>query len=100
MPSDHFWLITALKAADNVVEGDHSNDKGKEETECCEESVINKRIPLPPFGLTTYKMQGDLWSKTGFDQDRLFYLKKAAASWLQQLSVDHHDYNFFLNSSF
>ncbi|CAD5317071.1 unnamed protein product [Arabidopsis thaliana] len=83
---------------DNVVEGDQSNNN--EETEFCEDSVINKRMPLPPFGVTTYKMQGDLWGKTGFDQDRLLYLQSAADSWLKQLNVDHHDYNFFLNSSF
>ncbi|XP_020865617.1 uncharacterized protein LOC9324976 isoform X2 [Arabidopsis lyrata subsp. lyrata] len=85
---------------DNVVEGDQSNNTGNEETEFCEESVINKRIPLPPFGVATYKMQGDLWGMTGFDQDRLVYLQSAADSWLKQLNVDHHDYNFFLNSSF
>ncbi|KAL1194095.1 hypothetical protein V5N11_014130 [Cardamine amara subsp. amara] len=85
---------------DNVVEGDQSNNIGEDETECCEESVMNKRIPLPPFGLTTYKMQGDLWGKTGYDQDRLVYLQSAADSWLKQLNVDHHDYNFFINSSF
>lgn len=94
-------FLTLFKDADNVVEGDHSNNnKGEEETECFEESVINKRIPLPPFGLATYKMQGDLWGKTGFDKDRLVYLQSAADSWLKQLNVEHHDYNFFINSSF
>ncbi|XP_013649605.1 uncharacterized protein BNAA07G30660D isoform X2 [Brassica napus] len=82
---------------DNVVEGDSSNNKVMEETDCC---VVNKRIPLPPFGLAAYKMQGDLWGKTGFDQDRLVYLQSAADSWLKQLNVDHHDYNFFINSNF
>ncbi|XP_010416108.1 PREDICTED: uncharacterized protein LOC104702015 isoform X1 [Camelina sativa] len=94
-------LSSTFQAADNVVEGDQSNNKDQEETEeCDEESVVNKRIPLPPFALASYKMQGDLWSKTGFDQDRLSYLQKAADSWLKQLNVDHHDYNFFINSSF
>lgn len=79
---------------DNVVVG------GQEETECCEEFIMNKRIPLPPFGLATYKMQGDLWAKTGFEQDRLVYLQSAADSWLKQLNADHHDFNFFLNSNF
>ncbi|KFK41756.1 hypothetical protein AALP_AA2G168000 [Arabis alpina] len=88
---------------DNLVEGDTSNNnKDKEEEEECfeEEPIITKRIPLPPFGLSTYKMQGDLWKKTGFDQDRLLYLQSAAESWLKQLNVEHHDFNFFLNSSF
>ncbi|CAN8239625.1 unnamed protein product [Cochlearia groenlandica] len=80
---------------DNAMEGD------KEETEeFYKESATSKRVPLPLFGLATYKMQGDLWGKTGFDQDRLVYLQSAADSWLKQLNVDHHDYNFFVNSSF
>ncbi|XP_024007875.1 uncharacterized protein LOC18009337 isoform X2 [Eutrema salsugineum] len=86
---------------DNVVEGDHSNNKCRAGTLCCEEEpIINKRIPLPPFGVATYKMQGDLWGKTGFDQDRLVYLLSAADSWLKQLNVDHHDFNYFVNPSF
>ncbi|XP_023643585.1 uncharacterized protein LOC17896381 isoform X2 [Capsella rubella] len=87
---------------DNVVEGDQSNNKDQEEEVDLfdEESVMNKRIPLPPFALTSYKMQGDLWGQTGFDNDRLGYLQSAADSWLKQLNVDHHDFNFFLNSSF
>uniref|UniRef100_A0A1J3INM2 Uncharacterized protein n=1 Tax=Noccaea caerulescens TaxID=107243 RepID=A0A1J3INM2_NOCCA len=80
---------------DNVVEGK------EEKTECFEEAdVMKKRIPLPPFGLATYKMQGDLWGNTGFDQDRLVYLQSAADSWLKQLNADHHDFTFFLNSNF
>ncbi|KAF3525096.1 hypothetical protein F2Q69_00050467 [Brassica cretica] len=67
---------------DNVVEGDDSNTESKEETECCEESVVNKRITLPLFGLATYKMQGDLWGKTEFHQDRLLYLQSTEDSWL------------------
>ncbi|XP_048591544.1 uncharacterized protein LOC125576177 [Brassica napus] len=47
--------------------------------------------------LLLFKMQGDLWRKTGFDQDRLIYLQSAADSWLKQLSDDHHDNNFFIN---
>ncbi|CAA7043106.1 unnamed protein product [Microthlaspi erraticum] len=80
---------------------DNAVVEGKEEgAEWFEESyVMSKRIPLLPFGLATYKMQGDLWGKTGFDQDRLFYLQRAADSWLKQLNADHHDFNFFMNSN-
>lgn len=93
--------MVVKSSADNVVEGDNNNNNmDKEETEFCEETVMNKRIPLPPFGLASYKLQGDLWGKTEFDQDRLVYLQSAADSWLKQLDVDHHDYNFFINSSF
>ncbi|KAG5380187.1 hypothetical protein IGI04_028029 [Brassica rapa subsp. trilocularis] len=80
-------LLTDSSFADNVVGGYDSNNKNNGETR-------NPIAYLPLFCLATYKMQGDLWRKTGFDQDRLIYLQSAADSWLKQLSDDHHDNNF------
>ncbi|KAG8364676.1 hypothetical protein BUALT_Bualt18G0023300 [Buddleja alternifolia] len=55
-------------------------------------------ISLPPFGLATYKMQGDVWTsdKSGRDQERLVSLLSVADSWLKQLRVQHHDFNHFM----
>ncbi|KAJ6349012.1 hypothetical protein OIU77_006572 [Salix suchowensis] len=54
-------------------------------------------ITLPPFGLATYKMQGNVWvsGNCGQDQDRLVSLLSVADSWLKQLMVQHHDFNYF-----
>ncbi|GAV81891.1 DUF789 domain-containing protein [Cephalotus follicularis] len=52
-------------------------------------------ISLPPFGLATYKMQGNVWV-SGRDQERLVSLLSVADSWLKQLRVQHHDYNYFM----
>ncbi|KAJ6383435.1 hypothetical protein OIU78_026840 [Salix suchowensis] len=54
-------------------------------------------IALSPFGLATYKMQGDLWvlGNCGRDQERLGSLLSVADSWLKQLMVQHHDFNYF-----
>ncbi|KAL9382658.1 hypothetical protein Peur_025693 [Populus x canadensis] len=54
-------------------------------------------ITLPPFGLATYKMQGNVWvsGNCGRDQDRLVSLLSVADSWLKQLWVEHHDFNYF-----
>ncbi|KAM7479539.1 hypothetical protein LguiA_027752 [Lonicera macranthoides] len=53
-------------------------------------------IYLPPFGLATYKMQGDVWvNPTTSDPAQLYELQNNAYSWLRQLGVQHHDYNFF-----
>ncbi|XP_047319376.1 uncharacterized protein LOC124922708 [Impatiens glandulifera] len=52
-------------------------------------------VRLSPFGLATYKMKGDVWA-TGRDQERLFSLVSVADSWLKQLRVQHHDFNYFL----
>ncbi|KAJ4916062.1 hypothetical protein Rs2_01612 [Raphanus sativus] len=83
----------------NLVEGDDENNKTMEEETLCsdDEQVATKRLPLAPFGLVTYKMQGGLWGKhESGDQERLVYLGSAAESWLKQLNVhDHHDYSFF-----
>ncbi|KAL4374347.1 hypothetical protein S245_016968 [Arachis hypogaea] len=53
-------------------------------------------ISLPPFGLATYKMQEDLWlNPEPCEYERISYLYSAADSWLKQLNVYHHDFNFF-----
>lgn len=54
-------------------------------------------ISLPPFGLATYKMQGNVWvsGNYGRDQERLGSLLSVADSWLKQLRVQHHDFNYF-----
>lgn len=54
-------------------------------------------ISLLPFGLATYKMQGDVWvpGSCGQDLERLMSLLSVADSWLKQLRVEHHDFNYF-----
>ncbi|XP_061342957.1 uncharacterized protein LOC133289101 [Gastrolobium bilobum] len=57
-------------------------------------------ISVPPFGLATYKMQGDLWlDQEPYVNERVSYLYSAADSWLKQLNVNHHDFNFFTSNS-
>ncbi|GLU06481.1 hypothetical protein SLE2022_235130 [Rubroshorea leprosula] len=55
-------------------------------------------ISLPPFGLATYKMQGNVWvsGNYGQDQERLGSLLSVADSWLKQLGVQHHDFSYFV----
>ncbi|XP_075488820.1 uncharacterized protein LOC142527775 [Primulina tabacum] len=56
-------------------------------------------MSLPPFGLATYKMQGDIWiSESGRDQKILVSLLSVADSWLKQLQVQHHDFNYFIGN--
>ncbi|KAE8660917.1 Detected protein of confused Function [Hibiscus syriacus] len=54
-------------------------------------------IALSPFGLATYKMRGDVWvmGNCGQDRERLVSLLSVADSWLKQLRVEHHDFNYF-----
>ncbi|KAL6553547.1 hypothetical protein OROGR_007389 [Orobanche gracilis] len=67
------------------------------------ENVERKRrevesISVPPFGLATYKMQGDVWmsDNDGNDRERIVSLLSVADSWLKQLRVQHHDFNYFM----
>ncbi|KAI4385010.1 hypothetical protein MLD38_003084 [Melastoma candidum] len=54
-------------------------------------------VALQPFGLATYKMQGNVWLSggTGRDQEQLMSLLSIADSWLKQLRVQHHDFDYF-----
>ncbi|XP_047326302.1 uncharacterized protein LOC124929971 [Impatiens glandulifera] len=55
---------------------------------------------LPPFGLASYRLKRDVWVNEKFaDGDRMLNLHSAANSWLKQLSVQHHDFNFFTQNS-
>ena len=85
--------MLAFASADGVngdddIEADGTEGKRKGEGNEC--------ISLPPFGLATYKLQGNLWiNPVTSDDERMTYLESAADSWLKQLNVHHHDYNFF-----
>ncbi|XP_015936229.1 uncharacterized protein LOC107462179 [Arachis duranensis] len=70
---------------DDDIEGGHEKKKEEEEG-----------ISLPPFGLATYKMQGGNVWVSGRDQERLVSLLSVADSWLKQLRVQHHDFNYFM----
>ncbi|KAI5660812.1 hypothetical protein M9H77_20135 [Catharanthus roseus] len=75
---------------DTELEGDMVHSLGKKRKE-------GEGIPLPSFGLATYKMQGNVWvsDRSGRDQERLVSLLSVADSWLKQLGVQHHDFNYF-----
>ncbi|XP_006652545.1 uncharacterized protein LOC102716208 [Oryza brachyantha] len=58
------------------------------------------RLTLPPIGLATHKTDGDVWtSADSGDQELATSLVGAADSWLKRLDVQHHDFNYFLNSN-
>lgn len=51
---------------------------------------------LSPFGMSTYRMEGDLWRRPGSsDRRRLSELHWAASSWLKQVGAHHPDFAFF-----
>ncbi|XP_076914458.1 uncharacterized protein LOC143573474, partial [Bidens hawaiensis] len=61
-----------------------------------DEEGDQEALDLVPFGLATYKMQGDVWNnRDKGDDEKIKDLESAAYSWLKQLRVQHHDFNFF-----
>ncbi|KAB1212969.1 hypothetical protein CJ030_MR5G025780 [Morella rubra] len=79
----------------NIRKATRHSEATRMEGEKSEEET-NGGISLPPFGLATYKLQGDLWIRPQTsDHGRMIHLYSAADSWLKQLSVFHHDFNFF-----
>ncbi|XP_072995367.1 uncharacterized protein [Typha latifolia] len=60
----------------------------------------NKCVTLSPFGLASYRMLETLWNNPETSDDRrICTLYSAADSWLKQLGVYHHDFNFFRTHS-
>ncbi|OIW07219.1 hypothetical protein TanjilG_02539 [Lupinus angustifolius] len=59
----------------------------------------NDCISLYPFGLATYRFQGDVWLSPSYDNEMLYDLFGAAESWLKQINAVHHDFKFFRDSN-
>ncbi|XP_068639876.1 uncharacterized protein [Aristolochia californica] len=89
-------FLTYHTLSSSYQEVRNEDNYGSPGSACCE------GIALSPFGLATYKLHGSLWipGENGRDQERLVSLLSAADSWLKQLRVQHHDFNYFLHSSF
>ncbi|KAL6536954.1 hypothetical protein OROHE_012538 [Orobanche hederae] len=81
------WMAVACNI--NLEDGFENVERKKREGES---------ISVPPFGLATYKMQGDVWmsDNNGNDRERIVSLLSVADSWLKQLRVQHHDFNYFM----
>ncbi|KAI3948621.1 hypothetical protein MKW98_027687 [Papaver atlanticum] len=76
---------------------DEENDMS---SDCVKGRNSKSGIPLPPFGLATYKMNGDVWIQPDAgDYERIDTLQSAADSWLKQLRVQHHDFSYFVSRS-
>lgn len=95
----HALTIFASTAEIEMEEEDDDDYKdGQEGNHSGKKKKIEGAITLPPFGIATYKMKGSLWVSSdgsGRDQGKLLSLFCAADSWLKQLRVQHHDFNYF-----
>ncbi|XP_060214757.1 uncharacterized protein LOC132641693 isoform X3 [Lycium barbarum] len=66
---------------------------------CPSDSDGAPKIPLPAFGLASYKFKASLWTPNGGPGRQLMsFLLQAADNWLTQLQVNHPDFSFFCQS--
>ncbi|KAG9452694.1 hypothetical protein H6P81_005598 [Aristolochia fimbriata] len=89
-------LSSSYQDGDETKGSDHGGEDGKGHDNGGRR-YYHGRTALPPFGVATYKLHGSLWipGEKGRDQERLVALLSAADSWLKQLRVQHHDFNYF-----
>uniref|UniRef100_A0A803MTT1 Uncharacterized protein n=1 Tax=Chenopodium quinoa TaxID=63459 RepID=A0A803MTT1_CHEQI len=62
---------------------------------------IGLKIPLPIFGMASYKFKLSVWDQNGADDSqKASSLLQAADEWLRLLNVNHPDYRFFVSHNF
>ncbi|KAG1371318.1 hypothetical protein COCNU_16G004120 [Cocos nucifera] len=84
--------------ADNTSNG-YSESYGSYDVRNVNSSTdISGKIPLPVFGLASYKFNDSIWTPNGVCEQQLASsLLQAADKRLRHLQVDHPDYRFFLS---
>uniref|UniRef100_A0ACD6A765 Uncharacterized protein n=1 Tax=Avena sativa TaxID=4498 RepID=A0ACD6A765_AVESA len=56
------------------------------------------KLPLPAFGLASYKLRSSLWASNGApEQESVTSLMQEADNWLRCMQVEHPDFRFFSN---
>ncbi|KAL1190971.1 hypothetical protein V5N11_020940 [Cardamine amara subsp. amara] len=63
-------------------------------------SEISTKLPLPTFGLASYKLKVSVWNQNRTQESqKITSLQQAADKWLKRLLVEHPDYRFFTSNS-
>ncbi|KAB5537301.1 hypothetical protein DKX38_014834 [Salix brachista] len=61
-------------------------------------SDMTLKLPLPTFGLASYKFKVAFWNPSGvYECQKAGSLLRAADNWLKLLQVNHPDYTFFVS---
>ncbi|XP_010316158.1 uncharacterized protein [Solanum lycopersicum] len=76
---------------------ENTNDETKEGVSMLKKK--NSGIPLPPFGIASYKMQNDVYMDKAQAITKYDDLHGAANCWLNQLNYYHHDFRVFTSNA-
>lgn len=90
-----FGLFNFLLGTGQTTEGMHHHSSSVREAHCVDTSL---KLPLPTFGLASYKFKVAFWNPNGVQESQKFSsLLRAADNWLRLLQVNHPDYGFFVS---
>ncbi|KAL9683386.1 hypothetical protein QQ045_015208 [Rhodiola kirilowii] len=90
-----YYNLSSSCLGDQAIPETH--DEGKSPEKENPKEAKKDMICLRPFGLSTFKMSGNTWTKNESDQQKISSLHNAAASWLKHLNFFHNDFTFYLN---
>lgn len=90
--SKSFWIAT--------LSAPHCQPNTPKVQGSCQPSK-KQQMRIPPFGLSTYKSKGAVWSQQGWQNERkrMNQLQVHADKWLQQQKIHHPDFDFFRSYS-
>lgn len=91
-----FLTYHSLSTPSGVPRTDWPQQHGTTTSKGIVDDGISAKLPLPIFGLASYKFQPSFWFPNGVNEcQKVNSLLRAADNWLRLLQVNHPDYSFF-----
>ncbi|KAJ8528787.1 hypothetical protein K7X08_030431 [Anisodus acutangulus] len=91
-----FLTYHSLSTPSSVPRTDWPQQHGTTTSRGIVDAGMSAKLPLPIFGLASYKFQVSFWFPDGVNEcQKVNSLLRAADNWLRLLQVNHPDYSFF-----
>ncbi|XP_060197591.1 uncharacterized protein LOC132626661 [Lycium barbarum] len=93
-----FLTYHSLSTPSGVPRADWPQQHGTTTSRGIVDAGMSAKLPLPTFGLASYKFQVSFWFPDGVNEcQKVNSLSRAADNWLRLLQVNHPDYSFFVS---
>ncbi|KAM3324005.1 hypothetical protein P3S67_005156 [Capsicum chacoense] len=93
-----FLTYHSLSTPSGVPRTDWPQQQGTTISKGTVNAGMSAKLPLPTFGLASYKFQASFWFPDGVNEcQKVNSLLRAADNWLRLLQVNHPDYSFFMS---